>query len=97
MTTVIVHPEPPQDMKSLIQELLDLADKATDVEYVMWPEPGLRIPEALFDKFAELRTSKPKETPSVEEEVLADVVEDVEVTEPVKRKPGRPKKIQEGQ
>lgn len=92
--TVIIHPEPPQDMKSLILELLDLADKRSDVEYVMWPEPGLRVPEDLFDKFAAARTKNAKVKDA---DVPADVVEDVEVTEPLKRKPGRPKKIQEGQ
>lgn len=95
MTTVIVHPEPPQDMKSLIVELLVLADRATDVEYVMWPEPGLRVPEELFDKFASARTKAVKAKEPAKE-VQADQVED-EVTKPVKRAPGRPKKIQEGQ
>lgn len=98
MTTVIIHPEPPQDMKSLIQELLGLADRATDVEYVMWPEPGLRVPEELFDRFANMRTSKPPKSEDslpVPEDELPDVP--VEVTEPARRKPGRPKKIQEGQ
>lgn len=96
MTTVIIHPEPPQDMKSLILELLALADKRSDVEYVMWPEPGLRVPEELFDKFATARTKTAK-VKDVAVDVPADVVEDVKVTEPVRRKPGRPKKIQEGQ
>ena len=93
VTTVIIHPEPPQDMKSLILELFDLADKRSDVEYVMWPEPGLRVPEALFDKFASARTKASK---AKEPAVQAEPVED-KVTEPVRRKPGRPKKIQEGQ
>lgn len=82
-------------MKSLILELLALADKRSDVEYVMWPEPGLRVPEELFDKFAAARTKTAK-VEEVAADVPADAVED-KVTEPVRRKPGRPKKIQEGQ
>lgn len=87
-------------MKSLIQEFLYYADKATDVEYVMWPEPGVRVPEELFDRFAKLRTQTPPPSedplPDAEAELPDAPVVD-EVTEPAKRKPGRPKKIQEGQ
>jgi hypothetical protein len=81
--TVIVHPEPPENQKPLAQELLALADKPSDVEFVMWPEPGFRIPEDLFAKFLRARTK------------VENPPEDTEPVEPVKRKPGRPKK--EGQ
>ena len=86
MTTVIIHPEPPENQKALAQELLGLADDFRDVEFVMWPEPGFRIPEELFGRFLKNRTStsEPK------------VAEPEAESEPVKRKPGRPKK-QEGQ
>ena len=82
MTTVIIHPEPPENMKPLIVELLGLADKASDVEYVMWPEPGLRVPEDVYARFLKTRTVKPEESPEPE----------VQEPKPVKRAPGRPKK-----
>lgn len=82
-STVIVHPEPPENQKLMAKELLALADDFRDVEFVMWPEPGFRIPEDLFAKFLKSRT--PKSEPAPEVQV-------VEESEPVKRKPGRPKK-----
>lgn len=96
MTTVIIHPEPPQDMKSLIQELYGLTDRRLDVEYVMWPEPGVRVPEELFDKFVSARIKASKVEGSAGQEPSGDAGGE-EVTELPKRKPGRPKKIQEGQ
>ena len=85
MTTVIVHPEPVGRLKELITEFLALADKPTDVEFVMWPEPGVRVPEALFDVYAAKRQSKP------------EAVEEPAEVKPVKRAPGRPRKNVEGQ
>lgn len=88
--TVIIHPEPPENQKAMAQELLALADDFRDVEYVMWPEPGFRIPDELFAKFLKARTPKSEPVAEVPEpEAAAE-------SEPVKRKPGRPKK-QEGQ
>lgn len=87
--TVIIHPEPPENQKAMAKELLELADNFRDVEYVMWPEPGFRVPEDLFAKFLKARTS----TSGSEPEPEAD--EPKVESEPVKRKPGRPKK--EGQ
>jgi hypothetical protein len=53
VTTVIVHPEP-GFLKQITQELLVLADNPMHVEYVMWPSPGLRIPEELYDRWVSL-------------------------------------------
>lgn len=95
--TVIVHPEPGFE-KQIAQELLGLADNPMQVEYVMWPRPGFRVPEELFDRFEQLLT-----TPAVEQSVpdvvaVADVTAEPEVVvKPVKRAPGRPKKNVEGQ
>lgn len=89
MTTVIIHPEPPENQKPLAQELLALAGDFRDVEFVMWPEPGFRVPEELYAKFLKNRT----ESEPVPEAVVPEAVVE---SEPVKRKPGRPKK-QEGQ
>ena len=95
MDTVIIHPEPASELKNLAKELLALADKGSDVEYIMWPESGFRIPEELFAKFVAGR-AKNHPVPEPTEPVV-EATEPEEVTEPVKRKPGRPKKIQEGQ
>lgn len=97
--TVIVHPEPPENQKLLAQELLGLADDFRDVEFVMWPEPGFRIPEELFARFLKMRTEQlpPSEESLPVKESEAEKSEAEENPEPVKRKPGRPKKIQEGQ
>lgn len=95
MDTVIVFPEP-GNLKKIARELTDLADRPLDVEYVMWPEPGFRISQELYAKFSAARGDEVR--PDVEE--VEEAEETVEVTEaaeePVKRKPGRPKKVQEG-
>lgn len=76
--TVLIFPEP-GNTKKIARTLLDLADKASDVEFVLWPQEGFRVPEELALKFEGLFE------PEVAEQVT-------EVEEPVKRKPGRPKK-----
>ena len=86
MDTLNIYPEP-GNLKKIAKQLLEMADKASDVEYIMWPEQGFRVPVELGDRFVAL---------SVTEEVPT-APEVVESEEPVKRKPGRPKKIQEGQ
>lgn len=87
VTTVTIYPEP-ENVKVIARLLTDLADHNTQVEYVMWPEPGFRVPEHVADKFLALWDDK-KSTEG------GDTVEDT--PEPVKRKPGRPKKNVEGQ
>lgn len=118
MGTVIVHPEP-GFLKDVAQELLALTANPYDVEYVMWPEPGFRVPEWLFDKFEVRQVGDvgaqiadiigalvdPNSPNPVIFEVPAEVAAqmavgdfvEVPVVEPVKRKPGRPKKNTEGQ
>lgn len=77
----MIIPEPGQ-FKQIARELLELADRPLQVEYVMWPEAAFRVPESLADKFAEVRRK------TVKPEVVEPEVE----SQPVKRKPGRPKK-----
>jgi hypothetical protein len=91
----MIVPEP-GNAKKIAQELLALADNFRDVDYVMWPEPGFRVPEALAAKFVAAH----KDGGDVKSEVpAAEQVAEVSaaVEGPVKRKPGRPKKIQGGQ
>lgn len=97
MTTVIISPVPntQDEVCKLAKELLALTDQATAVEYVMWPEPGFRIPEELHAKFVHSRKDTDSEPELTVEVTGAEQVEDK--PEPVKRKPGRPKKVQEGQ
>lgn len=83
MGTVTIVPEH-GELKKIAQQLLALADDRKDVDYVMWPEPGFRVPEELANKFVALR----KEVPATEAEAPV---------EPVRRKPGRPKKNVEDQ
>lgn len=82
----MIVPEP-GEMKRVINELLGLADRSTDVEYVMWPEPALRVPEELAGRFVKLREALSQPTPGDDESTPE--------SEPAKRKPGRPKKIVE--
>ena len=96
MTTVTIVPEP-GNLKTIARELLDLAVKPSDVNYVMWPEPGFEVPEELAARFVAARPDtdvEPEETPQVEQTPAPAEVEEVK---PVKRSPGRPKKIQGGQ
>lgn len=51
--TVIVHPEDGW-LKAVAQELLALAEHPRDVEYVMWPKPGFRVPVDLFNTWESL-------------------------------------------
>ncbi len=97
MTTVIISPVPntQDEVRKLAKELLALTDQATAVEYVMWPEPGFRIPEELHAKFVHSRKGSDDDPDLVVEVTGAELVE--ETPEPVKRKPGRPKKVQGGQ
>lgn len=92
MDTVIVFPEPPDRLKEMARELLALTDQPLQVEFVMWPEQGFRIPEDLYAKYVQHREglagSKPDESPDLEQ--TNDEV-------PVRKKPGRPKKVQGGQ
>lgn len=88
----MIIPEP-GNLKSIAQELLKLADKPTDVDYVMWPEPGFRVPEDLAARFV---AGRGEDTVPATEEVPGLVQEVVE-PQPAPRKPGRPKKIQGGQ
>lgn len=82
----MIVPEP-ENVKAIARKLLDLADRPLSVEYVMWPEVGFRVPEELAARFVEAW-----ETPEASgEQVPAETPE----AEPVKRKPGRPKKIVE--
>jgi hypothetical protein len=81
MNTVLIFPEP-GNTKAIAKQLLALADKALDVEFVSWPQEGFRVPEELALKFeASFTQAEESETP-----------ETPEAEAPVKRKPGRPKK-----
>ena len=80
--SVLIFPEP-GNTKLIAQALLALADKASDVEFVLWPQEGFRVPEDLALKFE--GQFKVGEDEVVEETTVVDI-------EPVKRKPGRPKK-----
>jgi hypothetical protein len=79
MTTVRIIPEP-GELKKIAKELFALADDPRDVEYVSWPQASFKVSEELGARFVASRETAP--------------VEDAPV-EPVKRKPGRPKKVQE--
>ena len=90
MTTVLIFPEP-GNTKKIAKALLALADKASDVEFVLWPAEGFRVPEELALAFEGTFTEVAKIGEPVGESFqVADVV--TETAEPVKRKPGRPKK-----
>jgi hypothetical protein len=71
--TVIVHPDP-HFVKEVAQELLALADNPMHVEYVMWPEPGFRIPEELLDRFEKHQGGKDV---IVAPEIVGDLIEGV--------------------
>lgn len=118
MGTVIVHPEDGW-MKEVAQELLSLAESPYEVEYVMWPRPGFRVPDYVFEAFEKAQVGGgveriPAPSAVVGSEMVGEIVGEVltgltngvapivfevpaEVVEPVKRKPGRPKKNTEGQ
>lgn len=83
MNTVLIFPEP-GNTKAIAKELLALADRALDVEFVSWPQEGFRVPEELAMRF----TEKWDDRTSITEETT----ESPETEAPVKRKPGRPKK-----
>lgn len=70
--TVIVHPEPGFE-KVIAQELLALADSPYQVEYVMWPKPGFRVPEWLYEVFSEFQ-EKATELEENAATVIADVI-----------------------
>ena len=93
MDTLIIFPEP-GEQKRIAKELIELAGAhPMQVEYVLWPEPGFRVPVELGDRFVAKRLAEQQgqdEVPAVAEEAVPTGVE------PVKRKPGRPKKVQEG-
>lgn len=93
--TVIIVPEP-GELKSVAKDLLSLADSNMHVEYVMWPETGFRVPDYLADRFVKLRRERSVPAEPVVPEIQAEAEAEV-TSEPVKRKPGRPKKVQEGQ
>lgn len=95
MDTVIIVPEP-GELKSVARDLLGLADNKMHVEYVMWPETGFRVPDYLADRFVKLRRERNVPAEPVVEQVGAETEVEA-VSEPVKRKPGRPRKVQEGQ
>jgi hypothetical protein len=89
--TVIIHPDEPEFLPLIGRELLALADSPYQVEYVMWPKPGFRVPEELFDRWEALGSDTvPESSQTLEPETA-------ETSEPVKRKPGRPRKNTEGQ
>jgi hypothetical protein len=94
--SVIIFPEP-GNLKPIAKKLLELAEKRTDVEYVMWPEPGFRVPEELAERFTKIwkNADEPVEV-GTSTVVEGPVPAEPEVVE-VKRRPGRPKKNQEGQ
>lgn len=83
------------ELKKIAQQLLSLADNPKDVDYVMWPEPGFRVPEELAGRFVALRKSL--ETPKADVPAVEGASADEAPVEPVKRKPGRPKKNVEDQ
>lgn len=88
----MIVPEP-ENVKAIAKRLLDLADNPMMVEYVMWPEPGFRVPEDLAEKF-----TKSWDQPKAEVLATPESTESPDAeSEPAKRKPGRPKKIVEGQ
>jgi hypothetical protein len=82
---VLIFPEP-GNTKAIAKQLLALADKALDVEFVSWPQEGFRVPEALAMKFTE-KWDNQESAPQVQESETP-----TELEAPVKRKPGRPKK-----
>lgn len=86
----MIFPEP-GNVKVIARLLLDLADKPQDVEYVLWPAEGFRVGEDLLLKFEAqfLYPLAEGKEPISESVPVADVVRE---DEPVKRKPGRPKK-----
>lgn len=101
MGTVIVHPEP-GFLKDVAQELLSLTANPYDVEYVMWPTPGFRIPEELLEMWESLTRPDPatgNDAPVGHPNLraLGEGRDEAVRVEPVKRKPGRPKKNTEGQ
>ena len=84
---MIVHPDPGFE-KVIAQELLALAESPYEVEYVMWPSPGFRVPTALFERWETIGSDTvPESSQTLEPEPEV----------PAKRKPGRPKKNTEGQ
>lgn len=87
---ILIFPEP-GNVKVIARLLLDLADKPLDVEYVLWPQEGFRVSEELALKFeAQFTELLPEGSEPISESVpVADAVRE---DEPVKRKPGRPKK-----
>lgn len=91
MNTVLIFPEP-GNTKAISKQLLALADKALDVEFVSWPQEGFRVPEELALKF-EASFTKVAEAgePSGGSVAVADIIRE-EIEAPVRRKPGRPKK-----
>lgn len=88
---MIVHPDTQELLPVIGRELLALADNVYQVEYVMWPSPGFRVPEELFNRWEALGSiSVPESSQTLEPEAT-------ETPEPAKRKPGRPRKNTEGQ
>ena len=89
---VLIFPEK-GNTKLIAQQLLLFATHPTEVEYVLWPQEGFRVPEELAMKFeAEFNMFDAPLVPASDPivEVAAPAAEEVE--EPVRRKPGRPKK-----
>lgn len=94
-----IYPEP-GNLKKIAVRLLELADRPQDVEYIMWPEQGFRVPVDLGDRFVAEWVQETDSGPGHEESVKITVPAAPEVAkseEPVRRKPGRPKRNQEGQ
>lgn len=85
---VLIFPEP-GNTKLIAQQLLLFATHPTEVEYVLWPQEGFRVPEELAMKFeAEFNMFNAPLVPV--SEPVVEVTPEVE--KPVRRKPGRPKK-----
>jgi predicted secreted protein len=86
---ITITPEP-QAVKWVAQALLSLADHPRDVQMVSRPNRGFRVSEELYAKFQASVGADTNSTDSPEPQAKPQ-------TAAVKRKPGRPRKNQEGQ
>jgi hypothetical protein len=87
MAVMTIFPEQ-SEIKEVAKLLLQLADTPRDVTTTLDPTIGFTIPLWLYELFVE--TWDLRFAPVTEPEVLAE--DGKEVVEPVKRKPGRPRR-----
>lgn len=79
---VVITPEHGR-VKEIAQVLLKLAAHPNDVQMVSWPAQGFRVSGDLFARFEYFMAG----------EDSAETESEPEVAEPVKKRPGRPRKI----